>query len=79
VKGARSLALVVSRGRGHGTVRVYAGKKLLRTVNLARRSGRTQQVVGIGGLSAPFTGAVRITVASSRKPVQIEGLAVVTR
>jgi hypothetical protein len=79
VKGARSFALVVSKGRGHGKVRVYAGKKLLRTVSLTSRSTRTKQVVSIRALSRPFTGTLRITVASSREPVQIEGLAVVTR
>jgi hypothetical protein len=79
VTGAKSLVLVVSRGRGHGTVGVYAGSKLLRTVKLASSSSRTKQVITVGGLRTPFTGTVKLRVASSGRTVQVEGLAVVTR
>lgn len=79
VTGARQLALVVSRGRGHGSVHVYAGKRRLDTVGLASRSARTRQVVRLPALEQPFTGTVRLVVATADRPVRVEGLGVATR
>ena len=77
VTGARALALVVSKGSRHGKVKVYAGSRLLKTVRLSGRG--TRQLVTVGSFNDPFTGSVRIVVASKDRPVRIEGLGVATR
>lgn len=77
VTGARSVALVVGKGRKHGKVQVYAGSRLLKTV---RTSGRgTRRLVTVASFTQPFTGSIRIVVATQDRPVRIEGLGVATR
>ena len=78
VADARRLALVVSKGKKLGKVKVYAGKRLLRTVSLKGAAG-TRQVVLVSTFAAPFTGKVRIVAATGGKTVQIEGIAAPTR
>ena len=75
VRGATSIALVATTARRHGTVKVYAGKKLLRTVRLAARRTSTRQVLPVATLPAPWTGKIRIVVAGAGQ-VRIEGLGV---
>ena len=76
VAGARAIALVVGRGARHGTVKVYAGSRLLKTV---RTSGRgTRQLVS-ASFAQPYTGSIRIVVATKDRTVRIEGLGVATR
>ncbi len=78
VADARQLALVVSRGRGHGSVHVYAGKRRLDTVRLVSRTARTRQLVRLPALEQPFTGTVRVVVATADRPVRVEGLGAAT-
>ncbi|WP_205470940.1 hypothetical protein [Nocardioides sp. SYSU D00038] len=78
VTGARRIALVAGGGRRHGTVRVYAGKRLLGTVRLAGRA-TSRRLVVLPALAAPYTGPVRVVVTSKKRPVRIEGLGVATR
>ncbi|WP_408898501.1 hypothetical protein ACJ5H2_05165 [Nocardioides sp. R1-1] len=78
VTDARRLALVVSKGKAHGKIKVYAGKRLLRTVSLKGPAG-TRQVVPVTTFGAPYTGAVRIVVASRGRTVRVEGIAAPTR
>ncbi|QIG41682.1 hypothetical protein G5V58_01860 [Nocardioides anomalus] len=78
VVGARRLALVAAGGRRHGTVKVYAGSRLLATVRLANRRSTTQRVVELPELAAAYTGDVRVVVATRGRLVRIEGLGVAT-
>lgn len=78
VRGARSVALVVGRCRQCGNVKVYAGSRLLRTVRLSGPAA-TKQLTTVAGFSQPFTGSLRIVVATEDRPVRIEGLGVATR
>jgi hypothetical protein len=77
VTDARRLALVVSRGKAHGKVKVYAGKRLLATVSL-KGGTATRQVLPVATFDSGFTGTVRIVTVSTRT-VRIEGIAAPTR
>jgi hypothetical protein len=78
VKGARSVALVVSTGRRHGTVRVYAGSRLLRTVRLASATSRHRVVGPVATFARAYTGALRVVATTSGRRIEIEGLGVAT-
>jgi hypothetical protein len=79
VAGARRLALVASTGPGFGKVSVLLGAKKLRTVNLAASRLRKRQVLPVGTFPSAVSGKLRVVVATSGKPVRIEGLGVATR
>lgn len=78
VTGARGVALVVGKGRGHGTVRVYAGSRLLRTVRLSGPRTASRVLVPVTTFSTPFSGRVRLVLTTRGRPVHIEGLGVAT-
>ena len=79
VSGATALALVVGKGRGHGTVKVYAGSRLVRTVRLLAKRSTDRVLVPVTTFTTPFTGRLRVVVASQGRPVRLEGLGVATR
>ncbi|HWJ08935.1 MAG TPA: hypothetical protein VNS46_06130 [Nocardioides sp.] len=79
VRGARRLALVASGGTTHGTVRVYAGSRLLRTISLVTSRSVTKRVIPVTTFSGTWSGTVRIVVTSTGRPVRIEGIAAPTR
>lgn len=79
VRGARKLALVVGGGATHGTVRVYAGSRLLRTVSLRTTRTVSKRVVPVTTFGAAWTGKVRVVVVTSGRTVRLEGLAAPTR
>ncbi|MDQ4052119.1 MAG: hypothetical protein M3237_05385, partial [Actinomycetota bacterium] len=79
VSGVRRIALVATRGRGFGTVKVYLGSKLLKKVSLGATSTRKKQLIAVASLASPRSGTVRIVVASTGKTVRVEGLGVATR
>lgn len=79
VRGARKLALVVGGGTTHGTVRVYAGSRLLRTVSLRTSRTINKRVVPVTTFSAAWTGKVRVVVVTSGRTVRLEGIAAPTR
>lgn len=79
VTGAREVALVVGKGRKHGKVKVYAGSRLVGTVRLAARAGSGRQLVRVASFPTPYSGPLRIVVATKDRPVRIEGLGVATR
>ena len=79
VTGATGLALVVGRGRGHGTVEVRAGSRRLATVRLAATRTRSRQLVQVTDFDVPYTGPVRVVVTTSGRTVRVEGLGVATR
>ena len=76
VKDARALALIVGKAPKYGKVKVFLGKKLLKTVKLkGPKAGR--QLVELGTFAVPTSGKLRIVTASG-KTVRIEGLGVAT-
>lgn len=79
VRGARRLALVASGGATHGTVRVYAGNRLLRTISLKTSRSVTRRVIPVTGFSSAWSGTVRVVVVTTGRPVRIEGIAAPTR
>lgn len=79
VRNAKKLYLVAGGGTTHGTVRVYAGSKLLKTVSLRTSRTVTKRVIPITGFSTAFTGKIKVVVATSGKTVRLEGIAVPTR
>lgn len=79
VRNARRLALVASGGTTHGTVRVYAGSRLVKTVALRTSRTTTKRVIPVASFAGAWSGKIRIVVVTSGKPVRIEGLAVPTR
>ncbi|GAA4811365.1 hypothetical protein ACFQ0K_03920 [Nocardioides caeni] len=79
VRNARRLHLVAGGGTNHGSIRVYVGNRLLRTVSLRTTRTVSKRVVALGSFATPVNGKVRLVVASTGRPVRIEGLAVATR
>ena len=71
---AKRLALVVTRCSGCGSVKVFFNGVLLKRVYLAASSTQKKKVVKVAGFGSVKKGTVRIRVASSGKPVKIEGL-----
>lgn len=70
------LALVATRCDGCGTVKVYRGSTLLKTVSLDSSRYRKRQVIPIKYYSSlARESTITIKVVSSGKPVRIEGLA----
>jgi hypothetical protein len=78
VRGAREVVLVASRGRRHGTVAVYAGKRLVRTVRLSAGKDVLGRLVSVTSFSRPWSGRLRVVVRTHGRPVRIEGLGVAT-
>jgi subtilisin family serine protease len=70
----RHLALVVTRCPRCGSVEVWFGGSLLRTVSLRSDTVQRSRVVSIQRLPAVQRGRVEVRVRSSGKPVPIEGL-----
>ncbi len=79
VRGARRLALVASGGTTHGTVRVYAGSRLLKTISLRTTRNVTKRVIPVTSFSSAWTGTVKVVVATTGRTVRIEGIAAPTR
>lgn len=77
VHDARRLALVVGTGKKPGKVKVYAGKRLVKTLSLKRST--PTQVVDVTTFASPWSGKVRIVAVTSRRAVRVEGVAAPTR
>ena len=71
---AHRVALLVSTGRGHGSVSVSLGKERLGTFSLASRKGATQVVVPVAVFSGVREGKLTITLTTNGKPVRIDGV-----
>jgi hypothetical protein len=78
IRDATRVDLVVSKDPGYGSVRVFLGKRLLRTVSLAAPTHRRLRFVRIAAWRTRHSGVIRI-VSTGRKPVVVEGLGVVGR
>ncbi len=79
VSGMREVALVATKGSGHGTVKVFLGTTLLKTVSLSAASLQKRQLIPVKTFTAGTTGTVKVQVSSAGKTVRIEGLGVATR
>lgn len=77
--GIKRIALVASKGKGHGVVKVMLGKKTLKKVNLAQTRNVKKRVVPIARFSSPVSGKVTVQVVSQGKLVVVEGLGIATR
>jgi hypothetical protein len=75
----KRVALVVTKGKGYGTVKVYLGKHLLKKVNLSAKRTQKKKLVDIAGFSTARAGTVKIKVVSQSKPVVVEGLGLASR
>jgi Divergent InlB B-repeat domain len=73
---AKRVALVVSKCPGCGTIKVFLGKKLLRTIRLAASSVKKKQLVDVATFNSIRTGTLRVLVTSAGRPVKIEGVGV---
>jgi hypothetical protein len=73
---ASRLALVATRCPGCGRVRVSLAGRLLKEINLNATVVRKKQFIAVATFDRPRTGKLRIAVASSGKPVKVEGFAV---
>jgi hypothetical protein len=69
------LAIVATRCKTCGTVGVYAGTTLIKTINLHHAKTQHKVVIGLPSFALRTT-TVRLKVLSSGKTVQIDGLAV---
>jgi hypothetical protein len=74
----KQIALVISKGKGFGVVKVYFGKQLLKKVNLASSTAKKRKAVSIANFSSPRSGTVKVVVASAKKKVVVEGLGIAT-
>jgi hypothetical protein len=72
----KRLSLVATTCSGCGTVKVYLGTTLLKTVSLAASSTHRRQVIPIDVSTATKSGTITVKQASGGKPVIIEGLGV---
>jgi hypothetical protein len=70
--------LVATKAPGQGKVNIMLGKTLLRQVNLSSTTTQKKQVFE-STFPAARSGTVKLVVATSGKPVKIEGLGVVTQ
>lgn len=77
--GITRIALVASKGKGFGTVKVMLGKKTLKQVSLAHSRNVKKKVVPIATFSSPTSGKVTVVVLTQGKKVVIEGLGIATR
>jgi hypothetical protein len=68
---AARLALVATKCRGCGTVKVFFGRKLLRTVRLGASSTKKNQIFGLAYFDQVRTGRLRVVVVSSGRPVSM--------
>jgi GH25 family lysozyme M1 (1,4-beta-N-acetylmuramidase) len=72
----RRLALLAARCPTCGTVQIFWNGTLLKQVSLAAPTLEKKQLVVLGSFPSRREGTVRMRVASSGRPVQIDGLAV---
>lgn len=79
VRNVRRVSLVASGSTTAGTVRVYAGSRLIKTISLRTTRSVTKRVIPVVHFKSPWSGKIRVVVASSGRTVRLEGLAAPTR
>jgi hypothetical protein len=75
---AKKLALVATRCRGCGSIKVYWRGELLKRIDLSASKTRKKQVISIRTFASAAKGKVRIVVASDGRKVSVDGLAIAT-
>ncbi len=75
----KRVALVVTKGKRYGVVKVYLGKHLLKKVSLAAKRTKRKKLVDIARFSTARAGTVKVRVVSRGRPVVIEGLGLASR
>lgn len=75
----KQIWLVATKCRGCGVVDIYVGRTRVKRVSLDASSTLRRQMIYVKTLTRPTYGTVTLRVASSRKPVIIEGLGLVRR
>ncbi|HET6952381.1 MAG TPA: hypothetical protein VFI47_18520, partial [Acidimicrobiales bacterium] len=78
VTGATAVALVATKAPGQGKVNIMLGQSVLKQVNLSSTTTKKKQVFE-HRFSSARSGTIRLVVATSGKPVRIEGLGVATQ
>jgi hypothetical protein len=73
---AKRIALLVSTCPTCGTVKVYWGSTLLRTVSLASATTVNQKLVTVASFGSGRVGTLSIRVSSSGKKVIVDGVAI---
>jgi hypothetical protein len=73
---AKRIALVATTCSTCGTVKVYWGSTLLKTISLHSRTTVNQKLITVATFSSARTGTLRITVSSSGKRVIVDGVAI---
>jgi thermitase len=73
--GMHRAALVVTKAPDSGAVNVFLGKTWLTRVSCAAPTTRHRRVIPLASWETPHSGNLRVVVATSEKPVRIDGLA----
>ena len=73
---AKSVALVVTKCKACGSVKVYWNGVYKKTITLTASSTKRKQVVSLLSFGSVTSGTLKLVVASSGKTVSIEGLGV---
>jgi hypothetical protein len=73
---ARKIAIVASTCPTCGSIKVYWGSKVIKTISLKSAKVVNKKVITVAVWSAPKTGTLTIKVASSGKKVIIDGVAI---
>jgi hypothetical protein len=73
---AKRLAVVATMGPGMGTINVEWNGTVVGTFNLDQPTLARKQVLAVTPFASAQTGTVRIVVATSGLPVEIDGLGV---
>jgi len=71
---AKRIGLLATTCPTCGTVKVYLGKKLLRTISLRSDTTANGQLLDVAAFSSAKSGKLVIRVASSGKPVTVDGV-----
>jgi len=75
----KRIALVASKGKHFGTVKVFLGKKMLKKVSLQAKKLHKKRLVHVKTFKHQKRGTIRVVVVSRHKTVRIEGLGIATR
>ena len=73
---ARGIAIVATTCRGCGSVRVYWGSTLLRSISLNSTTTLNRKLIYVTAFSTARTGTLSIRVTSTSRRVIIDGLAI---
>lgn len=73
---ARRIAIVATTCPACGSIRVYWGSTLLRSISLGSPTGASRKIITVATFSSARSGTLTIKVATSGRTVVIDGLAI---